>query len=149
MVPYWWHATLLEIIWLVAGLVAVALTALNLHDAWKDTRVVDEIQDDPTIHERHYAMIATSAQARIRSQIIRLLIALLIVGAGVDGVIVANPLGGVTTWTGLGVTFALVGISALTALMALLDLVARNRLYELALGRTEVLAAKHRADAGL
>lgn len=141
-VPYWWHASILEVLWLVGGLVAAALTAGNLHDAWKDNAVLDTIRSDPAVHRKHYEMIAISSHGRLQSQSFRLVVSTLIVFAGIVGVLTVNPLRGTTTLTGLAVSTALVGISVLTATVALLDLVRRNRLYELAMGRSDVLAAQ-------
>lgn len=140
-VPYWWHASLLELLWLTGGLTALILTTLNLHDAWKDNEVLDKIRFDPAIHQRHYEMIAISAHGRLQSQAFRLIVSSLIVFAGVVGVATVNPLRGATTWTGLAVSTALVGISGLTAIVALLDLIRRNRLYELAIGRSDLIRA--------
>jgi hypothetical protein len=145
-VPYWWHASLLEVLWLIGGLTALALTAANLRDAWKDNAVLDTIRFDPTVHHRHYEMIAISAHGRLQSQAFRFLISALIVFAGLVGVVNANPLKGATTLTGLAVAVALVGISLLTATVATFDLIRRNRLYELAMGRSDVLAAQMKAE---
>lgn len=141
-VPYWWHASLLEICWLVGGLMSLIITTVNLLDAWKDNSVLDEIRADKSIHARYYKMIVISAHGRLQSQIFRNAISGLIAGVGVVGVLTANPLGGGTTWTGLAVSVALVGISGLTALISFFDLVRRNQLYDLATKRTEVLATQ-------
>lgn len=145
-IPYWWHASLLEIMWLIGGIAAASLTTLNLRDAWKDNEILDDIRFDESIHRRHYEMIWLSARGRLASQAFRLVVSGLIVFAGAVGCLTPNPLGGLTTLTGLTVTVALVGISLLTATVAFLDLIRRNRLYELATGRSEVIAAKLRAQ---
>lgn len=145
-IPYWWHASLFEILWLAGGLVAGVLTALNVHDAWKDNAVLDKIRFDPAIHRRHYEMIALSAHGRLASQTFRLVVSALIVFAGAVGCVSVNPLRGATTVTGFVVTVALVGISMLTATLSFLDLIRRNRLYELAMGRSDVIAAKLRVQ---
>lgn len=145
-IPYWWHASLFEILWLVGGLTAGVLTWTNLRDAWKDNEMLDTIRFDPAVHRKHYEMIAISAQGRLAAQTFRLIVSGLIVFAGAVGCVTPNPLGGATTMTGFVVTLALVGISALTATIAFLDLIRRNKLYELAMGRTAVLAAKLRAQ---
>lgn len=145
-IPYWWHASLFEILWLIGGLVAGVLSSLNLRDAWKDHEILAKIKSDPAIHTRHYEMIAISAQGRLAAQGFRLGVSTLIVFAGAVGCLNANPLRGATTYTGLVVTLALVGISLATATIALLDLLRRNRLYKLAIGRADVIAAKRRAE---
>lgn len=145
-VPYWWHASLFEILWLAGGIAAGALTVLNLHDAWKDNAVLDTIRFDPDISEQHYEMISLSAQGRLSSQAFRLVVSCLITFAGGVGCLTVNPLRGATTITGLVVTVALLGISLLTATIAFLDMIRRNRMYELATGRTEVIEARARAE---
>jgi len=72
---------------------------------------------------------------------------LLIVTSGMVGVLTANPLRGETTLTGLTVTVALVMIGAITAGRSYFDWRERNLLYELARGRSEVIAAQLRAIA--
>ncbi len=144
-VPYWWHATLLEALWLVAGSTAAALTMTNLYDSWRDKAILKEIRKEPAMHERHFQMIKVSALGRIYSQSARFLISLLITGTGVFGVSQPNPLGGRTTWTGLTVTACLVAIAVITALTSFFDYRRRNTLYALATGRSLVIAAELRA----
>ncbi len=146
-VPYWWHATLLEVSWLATGIVSVVLTSLNLIDSWKDQASLQLIKDDPAIHRKHYEMVKLAAHGRTSSQLARLAISLLIMATGIIGVAQANPLGGRTTWTGLTVTVCLVAIGALTAIRSWADYRQRNLLYEMAKGRSAVIAAKLRADA--
>jgi hypothetical protein len=68
-VPYWWHASLLELLWLDRrSRPRSPLTAMNLHDAWKDNAVLDKIRFDPAVHRKHYAMIAISAHGRLLSR---------------------------------------------------------------------------------
>ena len=141
-VPYWWHATLLELFWLAGGVAATWLTALNLRDAWQDRDVVAAAKDDPTIHSRHYAMIKLAVDSRVSAQLLRLATSLLIAGLGVFAVEQPNPLGGKTTLTGFAVTVCLDGIAFFTALKSLHDLVQRSRMYELATGRTAAIAAE-------
>lgn len=145
MVPYWWHATLLEILWLACGAIAAGLTSVNLWDSWKDLSSLDLIRDDPSVHERHYKMIALAAHGRTSSQMSRLSISALIVVTGLIGCYQKNPLGGRTTWTGLTVTACLVAIAVVTALRSYLDHRQRNLLYEMASGRSAVIAARMRA----
>lgn len=145
-VPYWWHATLLEVIWLISGSMAGVLTLLNLYDSWKDQESLAIVRHDPSVHDRHYQMIKLAAQGRTSSQASRLAIALLIMLTGIIGVTQPNPTGGHTTWTGLTVTVCLVAIAALTAARSFLDYRQRNLLYELATKRTAVIAARIRAQ---
>lgn len=144
-VPYWWHATLLELLWLVSGTVAALLTVLNLYDSWKDQASLTIIRDDKSIHDRHYQMIKLAARGRVTSQASRLVISLLIMVTGVIGVTQENPLGGRTTWTGLTVTGCLVAIAVITAVRSFFDYRQRNQLYELATKRSAVISARLRA----
>lgn len=144
-VPYWWHATLLEGLWLVSGAVACLLTITNLYDSWKDNASLTVIREDPTVHDRHYQMIKLAAQGRTSSQASRLAISGLIMVTGIIGVIQSNPLGGRTTWTGLTVTGCLVAIAVITAARSFFDYRQRNLLYELATKRSAVIAARLRA----
>lgn len=144
-VPYWWHATLLELLWLVGGLAATWLTSLNLSDAWKDRNVLADAQDDPAMHSRHFAMIKLAVDSRVSAQLLRLITSLLIAGVGLFAVEQPNPLGGKTTLTGFAVTVCLDGIAVLTALKSAHDRWQRSRMYELATGRTASLAAQMRA----
>lgn len=144
-VPYWWHATLLEILWLAGGVIASAITVANLLDTWKDNQALAQIKKEPAMHDRHYRMIELAAKARLSSQWFRLAISLLIVGTGGFACVTSNPLGGRTTWTGFVVTGCLDGIAFLNAWKAFADLSQRNRMYELATGRSAVVAARLRA----
>lgn len=141
-IPYWWHATLFEVLWLSGGLAAAWITGLNLLDSWKDRQALDEIRADQSVHDRHYRMIELAAKGRTASQAFRLAISGLIVVAGIQGCVTANPLRGATTLTGFFVTVCLDGIALITAWRAFADLRERNRLYELATGRSAVLAAR-------
>jgi hypothetical protein len=145
-VPYWWHATLLELSWLVSGVISTGLTFANLYDSWKDRASLELIRDDPTVHRRHYEMVKLAAHGRISSQLTRLVISLLIMLTGVIGIVQANPLGGRTTWTGLTVTVCLVAIGVLTAARSYFDYRQRNLLYEMATKRSSVIAARLRAE---
>jgi len=144
-VPYLWHATLLEVLWLASGAIAGALTLLNLYDSWKDQASLAVIRDDKSIHDRHYQMIKLAARGRTSSQASRLAISMLIMVTGIIGVTQPNPLGGHTTWTGLTVTVCLVAIAVLTAARSFFDYRQRNLLYELATNRSAVIAARLRA----
>jgi hypothetical protein len=144
-VPYWWHATLLEVSWLATGVASATLTVLNLIDSWKDNDALKVIRHDPSVHDRHYQMVKLAAHGRTSSQMTRLVISLLIMFTGTVGVFQANPLGGRTTWTGLTVTVCLVAIGALTAARSYGDYRQRNLLYEMATKRTSVIAARLRA----
>ncbi len=144
-VPYWWHATLLEALWLIGGAIAVALTLTNLFDSWRDLPALKSIAKDPSVHRRHYEMIRVAARGRITSQSARLMIAALILATGIFGVSQPNPLGGRTTWTGLTVTACLVAISLITAARSYFDYRERRTLYDLATRRSSVLAARLRA----
>jgi hypothetical protein len=146
-VPYWWHATVLEVSWFISGTASVFLTVANLYDSWKDQASLELIHNDPSVHERHYAMVKLAAHGRISSQFTRLVISLLITVTGLIGIAQANPLGGRTTWTGLTVTVCLVAIGVLTATRSYLDWRQRNLLYEMATKRTAVIAARLRAEA--
>lgn len=145
VVPYWWHATLLEALWLAGGVLAGAITLGNLLDTWKDNQALDEIRDDPAVHERHFRMIELAASARIANQSFRLAICACIIVPGVYGCLTANPLQGKTTVTGFVLTGCLVAISACTAWMAFADRRRRNKLYEMATGRSAVIAARMKA----
>lgn len=143
-VPYWGDATLLEILWLASGLLATYWTLANVQDSWKDRRSLRLIEADPAVHDRHYQMIKLSAQGRLNSQLVRLVISLLIVATGIVGIFQPNPLRGATTLTGLTVTVALVLIGLLTAGRSYFDWRQRNLLYEMATRRTEVIARRLR-----
>lgn len=145
-IPYWWHASLFEILWLVGGVAAGVLSGLNLRDAWKDNEILEAVRFDESLHKREYEMITISAHGRMAAQGFRLGVSTLIVFAGAVGIATANPLRGATTLTGLTVTVALVGISLATAAIAYLDLIRRKRLYELSKGRTNVIAARRLAE---
>lgn len=144
-VPYWWHATLLEVLWLGSGATAGLLTLVNLYDSWKDQESLKVIRNDETVHDRHYQMIELAAQGRTSSQASRLVISLLIMATGIFGVTQPNPSGGNTTWTSLIVTVCLVAIAVITAARSYFDYRQRNLLYELATKRSAVIAARLRA----
>lgn len=144
-VPYWWHATLLELLWLAGGLAALPLAHSNLRDAVKDEAILDELRHDPAIHSRHYYMIEEAAKGRSFEHWLTVISSSLIVIAGIVGCSVPNPQGGYTNATGLAVTVCLVGISLVTAVRTYMALVRRQRLYDLAAGRSAVLAAEMRA----
>jgi hypothetical protein len=131
--------------WLAAGGIGAAITVVNIRDSLQDRPVVDQLRDDPTIHDRHWQMIALAAKGRLDSQWTRLVICLLICLTGLVGVLQENPLGGGTTWTGFTVTCCLVAIAALTAARSWLDYRQRTHMFDLAKGRTAVIAARHRA----
>jgi hypothetical protein len=134
-----------EVIWLFAGVVGALITLANIYDSRKDRVVVDSLRSDQSIHERHWQMIAAAQREREESQFTRLAVCGLITLSGVIGVVQDNPLGGATTWTGVFVTTTLVGIAALTAARSWREYRNRERMYDLALGRTSVLAARLRA----
>lgn len=144
-VPYWWHATLLEGLWLVSGTISALLTILNLYDSWKDQESLETIRGDASVHDRHYQMIKLAAHGRVSSQASRLAISGLIMVTGVIGITQPNPTRGHTTWTGLTVTVCLVSIAVLTAVRSFFDYRQRNLLYELATKRSAVIAARLRA----
>lgn len=146
-VPYWSHATLLEVLWLVGGLTSALITCANVRDSLKDRAVVADIRNDPAIHERHWLMISTAAKGRLSSQWTRLRISLYIVAIGIFAIIQSNPFGGRTTWTGLLVTVGLLGIAFETAFMSFRDYRRREQMYDLAMGRSAVIAALMLADA--
>lgn len=143
-VPYWWHATLLEILWLAGGLTALPLAIANWIDAVKDTSILDDIRADPAVHSRHYFMIEQAAKGQALDHSLTVVSSSAIVFAGIVGCVVKNPLGGATTATGFAITIALLLVSGVTALRAYAALVRRSRMYELAAGRTNVLAAEMR-----
>lgn len=147
-VPYWWHATLLEVLWLVSGAAAGVLTVMNLWDSWKDNDSLEIIRNDESVHDRHYQMIKLAAHGRVSSQASRLVISLLIMVTGVIGVTQPNPLGGRSSWTALTVTVCLVAIAVITAVRSFFDYRQRNLLYELATKRSAVIAARLRARHG-
>lgn len=144
-VPYLWHATLLEILWLIGGLFALPLGYANLRDAAKDEEILSDVRSDPAIHSRHYFMIEQAAKGQTMDHWLTVGSSAMIVLAGVIGCLVPNPIGGATTATGLAVTGALLGISAITAVRAFAAMLRRNRMYELAAGRSSVIAAELRA----
>lgn len=146
-IPYWYHATLFEILWLISGAIGATITWKNLRDSLRDQEFVDELRDDPTMHRAHFAMIRLAARARRESQMTRLAICVLICATGIVGVIQKNPLHGKTTWTGFVLTASLVAISALTAHRSFLDWRQRNAMRDLSRGRSAVIAAEMRARA--
>lgn len=146
-VPYWWHATLFEVLWLVAGVASALLTAGNLRDTWKDREVLEMIRRDKSVHRLHFQMLRIVVLGRIESQVVRMAISLLIIVSGVTGVVTPNPLRGATTWTTFAVTLTILGIGMLTALKSFTDYRQREALYEMAQGRSAVIAAKLRAGA--
>jgi hypothetical protein len=145
-IPYWWHATIFEVLWLVSGVAGVAITTINVADSQADRPVLDRIRKDTTVHESHYQMIELAVRGRLESQWIRLLICTLITASGVFGVMQPNPLRGGTTWTGFVVTLTLIGIAALTAAKSWLDYRQRDKMFELAMGRSAVQAARLLAE---
>ncbi len=145
-VPYVWHTTAFEALWLAAGLASAVLTVMNLYDSWKDKAALEVLRLDPTIHDRHYRMVEVAAKGRSSSQFARLRISLYIVAIGIYGVLTSNPLGGKTTLTGLVITLGLISIAVETAVRSWRDLVQRNLLYEMATKRTAVLAAQLRVS---
>lgn len=144
-VPYWWHATMLELLWLAGGLVALPLAQINFRDAVRDQEILDDVRNDPAVHSRHYFMIEEAAKGQTIDHWLTVVSSILIVVAGIIGCVVPNPLGGTTTATGFAITVTLLGISAVTAVRAYSALIRRRRLYELAAGRSSVLAAEMRA----
>lgn len=144
-VPYWWHMTLLELLWLIGGIVATTASVGNALDAVNDEDILDDVEHDPTVHSRHYLMIALAVRGRTIDHALTLGTSLLIVVAGVIGIVNANPLGGATTLTGFAITLVLDGIAINTALRALVAMRTRTRLYDLTQGRSRVLAAEMRA----
>ena len=144
-VPYWWHATLLEVLWLCSGTISALLTLVNLYDSWKDQASLAVISEDRSVHDRHFQMIKLAAHGRVSSQASRLAISALIMVTGGIGVTQPNPLGGHTTWTALTVTTCLVAIAVITAARSFFDYRQRNLLYELATKRSAVIAARLRA----
>lgn len=144
-VPYVWHATVLEALWLVGGLVALPLAIRNLRDARRDEEILDDVRNDPAVHSRHYFMIEHAAKGATIDHWLTVISAVLICVAGIGGCVIANPLGGRTSLTVFIVTAALLGISGSTALRAWHGQIVRGRLYELAAGRSSVLAAEMRA----
>lgn len=145
MVPYWWHATMLEVLWLAGGLLALPVAYVNLRDAVKDEAILDDLRGDPAMHSRHYFMIEEAAKGRSFDHWITLVVSTAIVVAGIVGCAVANPLGGETNPTGFAITICLLLISGATTARALSALIRRRRMYELAAGRSSVLAAEMRA----
>ena len=144
-IPYWWHATIFEIMWLISGLVGGVITVANLADSYGDRDVLSEIRDDPAVHETHYRMIELAAKGREESQWVRLVICALITASGAVGVLTANPLKGGTTWTGFVVTITLILIAVLTAAKSWRDYQHRDKMMALAMQRTSVTAARMKA----
>lgn len=144
-VPYWWHATLLEILWLLGGVLALPVAIANIIDARKDIDILADIRGDPTIHSRHYYMIEEAAHGKSFNELLTIINVILITATGIIACVLPNPLMGATTITGLVVTVCLDGIAAVTALRSHASLVRRRRMYELAAGRTNVIAAEIRA----
>lgn len=144
-VPYWWHTSLLELLWLLGGVTALPLAYRNLVDAVKDQEILDELRDDPTVHSRHYFMVEEAAKGRSFDHWLTVVSAVAIVVAGIIGCAVPNPTAGATSATGFAITGALLTISAVTAARALSSTLRRKRMYELAAGRSAVIAAAMRA----
>lgn len=144
--PYWWHATAAEVLWLISGAVAFAITLLNVADSWKDKQVVEDARRDVSIHETHMKMLELAAQGKYDSQVTRLFISSLICTSGVVGIVTPNPLGGRTTVTGLVITVTLLCIAGLTAMRSWGDYRLREELWELANSRSAVIAARMRAN---
>jgi len=146
MVPYWWHATLLEVIWLGGGIGALPAALINLRDAVNTEEILDDVRSDPSIHSRHYFMIEHAVKGETLDHWITVVVASAITCVGVIGCVVSNPIGGHTTITGLALTALLLMISIATAFRSNASLVRRRRMYELAAGRSSVIAAEMRAN---
>lgn len=144
-VPYWWHATALEVLWLAGGILALPAAAANVIDARRDEAILEDIRSDPTIHSKHYYMIAEAARGRLFDQWLTMLSSSLICLTGIVAVVVPNPLHGTTNLTGFVVTVCLDSIAAVTAARSHAAMVRRQRMYELAAGRSSVIAAEMRA----
>lgn len=144
-VPYWWHATLFELMWLTGGTIALPFAIANFRDAREDEDILDEVRNDPSIHSRHYYMLEEAANGRTFNEWMTIVSASLICVTGIIGCSVANPTRGVTTATGFAVTLCLDGLAIATAIRAYVAKARRERLYELAAGRSSVLAAELRA----
>jgi len=135
---------MLEIIWLAGGLGAIPAAVVNLLDAVDTEEILDDVRNDETIHSRHYFMIEHAVKGETLDHWITLLIAAAITAVGVVGCLISNPLRGHTTITGFVLTVVLLLISIATAVRSNAALVRRRRMYELAAGRSAVIAAELR-----
>jgi hypothetical protein len=146
-VPYVWHVSLIELLWLLGGVVGLVISAINVNDSWRDRVVVRSLKRDPSIHTAHWEMVELAAHGRLSSQWTRARICVYITAVGLYACVTPNPAGGAITVTGLLVTVALVGISLETAVRSYRDYRQSEQLYDLAQGRSAVLGAKMRIEA--
>lgn len=146
-VPVFWNATLLELLWLAGGLLALPPAIRNLHDAARDEEILEPMRFDPSVHQTHYRMVQSALNGQTLDHWLTVVSACLIVIAGTVGCAAPNPLGGRVTPTLGAITACLLGVSAITAVRAYAALVTRRRLFELAAGRSSVIAAEMRAKA--
>lgn len=113
-----WHATILEVIWLVMGLAALYLTSNNLRDVSKTLYAVELADVDPYEKQR----LRVIAQGHFRNDLIRMMKSLNIVAAGLIAVI-APPITPTSQLTPVGaaVTIAIFNLALLLVVASFLD----------------------------
>lgn len=147
VVPYWWHASILELLWLIGGVVALPFALRNLREAAEDENIIEPMRYDPSVHSRHFLMVQRAAKGQTLDHWLTVVVSSLIVVAGAVACAVPNPLGGTVTPTSFAITICLLGISAATVLRAVSAMSIRRELDALAEGRSSVIAAELRANA--
>lgn len=127
-VPTWGSATLFEMLWLVAGIIALVVGVGNIVDAHRDLL---SLPHAPTKDSVRREMLEIVAKGNITDEALRLVIAAMIVTTGTIGVVTPNPAGGRVTLTGLAVTMCLVAIAIVSAARGIVHTHRRHTLYEL------------------
>jgi hypothetical protein len=122
-VPAWGPITVIEAIWLIAGVAAALLAAFQSVALGRDRRLAS-VRDDP--------LLSVVAGAPLRREVVRLTQALCIVGLGVyaaqEG---PGPAGAIITVVGLVLTSVLFVIAFLGAVNSFLDKRDRDRVLSL------------------
>jgi hypothetical protein len=113
-IPQWGSATLIEVIWLLSGLLAFVFTNLRLPSLWHDYR------DTTEMHEEDLCLIA---RGYLRREAIRLLQSICIVSIGLYSVSQdpATPGAARVSIAGLILTAGLIMVSLLVAAQSYLD----------------------------
>lgn len=118
-VPEWGDANLLEILWEVIGLVTFVYVSVNYRGARDHLRQPPQLRLANPHEERAAFRIR---HGYLRREIVRVLIALIIIGTGLFGIFTAplfRPT--VVTYTSLAITAAFFGLGILTVVQSFLD----------------------------
>ena len=123
-IPAWGDATLIELVWLSAGLATLAFTLGHLRDLIDDWQVA---------RDTHRPVLSQLAFDYVRRELTRLANGLIILGVGVWAITEPPALPGParTTVTGLVVTAALVGLAFTSAISSWWDWDSREKVQRL------------------